>query len=229
MAGSRRRTDCNHAAAFAESELQPQFQLAVPRHERRQRRGVKRLRRAGFVEQRIAQPQRQVGFLEGDARIARRGNDAAPVGVGAEQGGFHQGAVGDRLGDLPRLGVGARAGHIDAHQVRRALGVGGDGAGQLPADRRQRGAELRQTVAGERRAFRLAVGQDEQRVVGAGVALDADAVEAAVAGGAQDGVKIVGRDRGVGHQEAEHRRHVRPDHRGPLGESRDPDVDPVHV
>ena len=69
----------------------------------------------------------------------------------------------------------------------------------------------------------LAVGQQQQRVVGAGVPLDADAVE-----------RLVGRPRGPAapgrpaataasrEDERQHRRHVRPDHGRALGDAGQP-------
>ena len=68
----------------------------------------------------------------------------------------------------------------------------------------------------------LAVGEQQQRVVGAGVALDADAVERGVGGAAGQRVQVGRGDGGVGQDEGQHRRHVRADHRRPLGEAGQP-------
>ncbi|MBN8921214.1 MAG: hypothetical protein J0H62_11280, partial [Rhizobiales bacterium] len=153
--------------------------------------------------------------------VPRRRHHAAPVRVVAEHRRLHQRALGDRLGDLPRLGVGAAALHVDRDEVARPLGVDGDLAGELGAHAADRVAERRQVVPGERRAG--AVGEREHGVVRARVALDADAVERGLAPGLQDRVEVGGGDGGVGHHEPEHGRQVRADHRRALREAGDRD------
>ena len=88
---------------------------------------VERLRRAGVVQQHIAEPQRQLRFLEFDARIPGGGDNTAPVRIGAKDGRLDQGAVGDALRHLTGRGVAGQALEVDAHQVRGAFGVGSDG------------------------------------------------------------------------------------------------------
>ena len=79
----------------------------------------------------------------------------------------------------------------------------------------------REVVARQRLAAGRAVGHQQHRVVGAHVSVDADAVEAVAAAASEPG-RSPG-SRGVGHDQGEHRRHVRAHHRGPLGDSRDLD------
>ena len=67
-----------------------------------------------------------------------------------------------------------------------------------------------------------AVGQNEQRVVGGHVAVDAEPVEAPSGREDQRLAQPGRRDVGVGHDEAQHRRHVRVDHASALGHPRDP-------
>ena len=89
-----------------------------------------------------------------------------------------------------RLGVGARAFHVDRHEMRRAFRVGGHVAGQFPTH----------AVSGAAKRARLspssfgpsAVRQKDQRIVGAGVALDADAVERLVRGLRTSGARSAG-------------------------------------
>ncbi len=159
-------------------------------------------------------------FLELHAGITGGGHDAAPVGVGAEDRRLDQGAVGDRHPDLSGLAVAAQPVHVNRDQLRRALGVGGDGLCQFGAHVGDGPAIGGQVVALERvrlPAAGLAVGEDEQRVVGAGVALDAHAVEGLGGGGLRQGGEVGGRDAGVAEDEGEHRRHVWTDHGRALG------------
>ena len=100
-------------------------------------------------------------------------------------GRLHQRAVGHGLGDLQgRLAVGAAA-DFDGDQVRGPFAVAGDRLGQIDAHFVQGRLERGQIVAGQRLAAGRAVGQQQHRVVGAHVAVDAHAVEAVVGRGAQ--------------------------------------------
>src|SRR5206468_4124837 len=63
-----------------------------------------------------------------------RGNESAPVGVGAKDGGLDQGAVGDGFGDLSRFDVGPQAFDLDHQQMRRPLGIGGNRPRQISAN-----------------------------------------------------------------------------------------------
>ena len=61
--------------------------------------------------------------------------DAAPVGVGAEDGALEEVVAGDAAGDLERVVHGGGAADLDGDVVVGALGVGDQLAGQVGADR----------------------------------------------------------------------------------------------
>src|SRR5690606_36767760 len=68
---------------------------------------------------------------------------------------------------------------------------------------------------------RGAGGEDDDRVVGGGAAVDGDGVEGVGHRSPQQLGQLVGGDGGVGGEHGEHRRHVRGQHRGPLGHPAD--------
>ena len=161
------------AAAGAEREPQPEVDLAVVLQVRRRRRRVERQRLAVAVQQQVAHPQRQVRLLERHAGVAGRRHDPAPVRVGAEDRRLHQGALGDRLGD--RAGPRRRSGSPRRRCVIRWLAPSASAAicrarsAHTSCDRARR--TRRASSPASVRAG--AVGEQEDRVVGAGVPLDA--------------------------------------------------------
>ena len=167
--------------------------------------------------------ERDLRGVEADAGVTGGRDDAAPIGVGAGDRRLHQRAVGDRLGDLPGVVLRLAAVDFDGDQVRRPFAVGGNRLGQVFADFVERGAEFGERLAREHRAAGRAVGQQQHRVVGAHVAVDADAIERFVDRVGERGLGVGLGERRVGHDQREHRRHVRADHRGALGDAGDRD------
>src|SRR5438105_8977144 len=98
-------TSPERAMARSERKAETQTDFPVVLQIRGGRGGVKGLRRAGMIEEHVAQPQRQLLFLEHHPRVTRRGYDAAPVGVSAKDRRLDQGAVRDRLGHAPGLRI----------------------------------------------------------------------------------------------------------------------------
>jgi tetratricopeptide (TPR) repeat protein len=219
------------AAAGAEGEAQAQVDVPLAPQVRRGGGAVERLRHPAVVQQQVAQPQRQLLLLELHAGVTRRRDDPPPVGVRPEDRRLDQRALGHRLRHAQRLAVVAQPLDLDGHQVAGPLRVGDDRPRQFGADPRDRPGEARQPLplqAGHSTpGERLAVGEQQQRVVGAGVPLDADAVEAPRRGAARHGGQVVRRHGGVAEDEGEQGRHVRPDHGGPLGHAGQPDVPAV--
>jgi hypothetical protein len=73
----------------------------------------------------------QLGHVEiVHAGIADRGQDAAQVRVGGEEGGLHQRRVADRVGDLAALFHAAALFHHDTHELGGAFAVAHDGLRQ---------------------------------------------------------------------------------------------------
>src|SRR3954468_2340065 len=68
-------------------------------HEGGDGRRIERQRRALVIEEEIAEPQRQVAFIEFNAGIPGGGDDAPPVRIGAEDRGLDQGTVRHGGGD----------------------------------------------------------------------------------------------------------------------------------
>ena len=136
--------------------------------------------------------------------------------------------MGDRVGHLPALGD-ARAA-FDAHgdELGRALAVAHDRLREPARDLDDRVAQraafgrCRDRVIGALPA-RWRRDQDE-RIVGRGVAVDRDAVERLVGRLAHEALQQRRIDDGIGGDEAEHRRHVRMDHAGALADAGDGDA-----
>ena len=155
--------------------------------------------------------------------VAGGGHDAAPVGVLAEQGGLEQGGAGDGPGHQLGVLLGGQAVGLHDHQMGGALAVGGDAAGHIHADHVQNlgeGGLVRLSLHGHAGG---AVGQQEQGVVGAGVAVHGHHVEALVGAGLQHGLHHGGVDLGVGGDVGQHGGHVGVDHAGALGAGADAD------
>ena len=102
-----------------------------------------------------------------------------------------------------------------------ALAVGGHLLGQLRAQGLEGLQERRVILAlfGDDRVARHAVCQHDAGVVGGGVAVHADAVEADVDSLQQSSADHLGRNGAVGGQEAEHGAHVGVDHAAALGDA----------
>ena len=119
---------------------------------------------------------------EGRAAPAQRGDDAAPVGIAAVDGGLDERALGnDTRRDTGLVRVGGPV-HRDAKVPCRALGVGDELLGERITDLEERAFEgvRRARALGKRRTARGAVGEQDARVVGRRIAVNRDAVEGAV-------------------------------------------------
>ena len=104
-------------------------------------------------------------------------------------------------------------------EMARPLRIAGHVAGQFLTHTDRGRAEFVKRLSHQLRAG--AVGQEDQRIVGARVPFDADAVERLIGGERRQRGQIGGIDGGIGQHKRQHRRHVRADHRRPLGESGD--------
>ena len=133
--------------------------------------------------------------------------DPAPVGVAAEERRLDQRRVGDRAGDPLGLGGAGRLADLDPADPGGALAVADDLDRQLHEDRLQQAA----AAAACRRRRSPAAGRMSLVLIWPSTVIrlkEASTARAQRGGG-------VGDD-GVGLDEAEHRRHVRLDHPGPL-------------
>src|SRR5690606_22872544 len=75
-------------------------------------------------DQHVAEVNGDSGHVEiGKARPADGGEDAAPVGVGGEQGGLHQGGFRHGVGHRQAFGAGGTAGDIDGDELGGPLPV----------------------------------------------------------------------------------------------------------
>ena len=155
---------------------------------------------------------------------AQRGQDAAPGRIAAEDPGLDQAAARDGARQIARCRAIGHPRDVDDQQLGRALAVGGDGARQLAAQLGERGAEaVKLGPAGSMTgAPERAVGQRDHAVVGRHVAVDGDGVERLLDAPGQRRLQRRRRDRRVGGDEAEHRRHLRVDHPRALGDRGQP-------
>ena len=185
-----------------------------------------------MIEQQIAQPQRQVLFLELDSRITRRRHDAAPVGVGAENGRLDQGAFRDRLGHAVRL---ASSRNPSTSMVTRCV------APSASAAMARASSPHTSAIAAPNRAQRLALQSEGPTRLVAPLASSSSVSLVLVwpstlmqlkvwsAALRASAARSSGRHGGVGEDEGQHGGHVRPDHGRPLGHARQADVDAVQI
>ncbi len=167
-----------------------------------------------------------------DAGVTHRGQDAAQVGVAGEERRLHQRRVRNGIGRQLALGFRAATLHLHGDELGGALAVAHDGLGELLRNRHhglgQRQA-LRRTQRGDRRVPGLLRGHQHEAVVGGGVAIDGDAVEAGIGRLLGKRLQRVGIDHGVGGHEAQHRGHVRANHPGAFADAGDSDRSPADL
>ena len=118
--------------------------------------------------------------VEGDAGVAGGGEQAAPVGIGGGPGGFAERGVWRWCGRWCGVGVGAGAGDVERDDVGDAFAVVDDGVGELSRRPRCSAASKAWAAWAFAADAACAAGEQEHGVVGGGVAVDGDGVEAGV-------------------------------------------------
>ena len=110
------------------------------------------------------------------AGVADGGDEASPVRIAAGPRGFYQRGMGDGFGDAQ--GVGIAGGAVDAQfdNMGDTFAVGDDLPRERSADLGERGGEVR--IAGADGGAAGAGSEQQHGVVGGGVAVDGDAIEA---------------------------------------------------
>ena len=129
----------------------------------------------------------------------------------------------DRARDGPGLGVVACARDLARDERRGALAVGRLLAGQVAGDRLDapRRARRPRRPGADRRRARGAGREDEDRVVGARVAVDRSWFQVRAAAGRRSAPEDGRLDRRVGQDDRQHRGHARVDHPHALGDAAD--------
>src|ERR1035437_1496684 len=154
----------------------------------------------------LVQHQLRAGAAEG-------GDNAAPVGIAAVDGGLDQIGAGDGARQGAGVGFAGGADDGDGEHLSGALAVAGALLAEVNADLLQGHLEGLQPVAWqERPATGGAIGEDRQHVVGAGVTVHGDQVEAAFNTTGEHLAQLGSGHGGVGGQEPEHGGHVDVDH-----------------
>ena len=125
------------------------------------------------------------------------------LGSALDQAVLQSGDVAMVRGDGFGVGVGAGSGDFERDDVGDTFAVVDDLVGERIADTLQRGLEGRDDFALGGDAARAA-GEQQDGIVGGGVAVDGDAVEAGVDGGGEHGVEVVGAGGEVGEDVGEH-------------------------
>ena len=164
-----------------------------------------------------------LGGIHVRAGIAGSSHDAAPVGVAAEHGSLEQHGAGDGLGDQAGVMLGGQAVSLDLDQVSGALAVGSDAAGDVDADMLDQAGKRSLVFLGLDLNAGGAVGQQEDGVVGGGVAVDGAHVEALVDRRGEHLLQVGSVSLGVGGDVNQHGGHVGVDHTGALGHRADTD------
>ncbi len=158
------------------------------------------------------------------AGVTDGGDETAPVGIGAGPGGFDERRMGDGFGDAKSIGIRCRSFDVQFDDVSDAFAVGDDLSGERGADLGEGGGEL--GVIGADGCAAGSGGEQQDGVVGGGVAVNGDAVEADFDGLAEVGVEDGGLDGGVGEDVDEHGGvgyELRVNHAGAFGQGGDAD------
>ena len=186
---------------------------------------MERHRRAGFHNADAVDEQGDF-FLDGGGAAAAQGHhQAAPVGVGAIDCRLDQVAAGDGFGGQAGVGVAARAVHLHGDEAGGALAVAGQHPGQAGADLMQgivEGGGVGGTVVNDGIAG-APVGEGEESVVGAAVAVHGEHIESCVGDGLDGGLEEAGVNGGVGGGKGQHRCHIGVNHPGAFGHAADGD------
>ena len=198
----------------------------------RRSRRIERLRRSSLEKKHITQPKRKLLLFKDQPRISCGRYDSAPVRISPEDRRLDKGAVRHGLGHPLRLGIVAAAFHLNRDEMRRSFGIGRDGTGQVGANSDGGVLEASQALTLETRfpatRFLRTVGQEQQRIVGAGMPLDTDTVERLRRGSACQRGQVCRGNGSIGQDERQHRRHVRPDHGRALGKTGEADFHTVN-
>ena len=158
--------------------------------------------------------------VQRDTGLARGHQDAAEIGIAAEERGLDQRRVRDLRARRDRrrrrcARLSPRSSPVWSRLRRRA---------PVPARARRhlRARPLRSWPDRGRRApiSRRATRHQQQRIVGRHVAVDSDRVETVRQRAFERAPELRRLDGGVGHDEGEHRRHLRLDHAGAFGAAR---------
>ncbi len=161
-------------------------------------------------------------LVEADAGVAGGVGQASPVGVGAVPGGFDEEGVADGAGDFFGVGFGLAAFDDEFDEFGHFFAVADDLFGERVTDFVDGFAEgLEQGGGGFRGEAGAAVGEEQDGIVRAHVAVDGDPVEGPVAGGGEGVFEDLVGGVEVGREEGEHGGHVGLDHAGSLGHARD--------
>ena len=163
-----------------------------------------------------------VGLLAG---LADRHDDAAPIGVARRERGLDQRRIADREPDAPRRPRRRRAGHLDGDEFLRALAVAHDLLRQVDHHRVERAAEIAEpAIARARHAAGAAPCRSRTAARVSLVEVSPStviAVERALGRRAEQRLQHRRRQRRVGEDIGQHRRHVGRDHARALGEAVD--------
>ena len=150
------------------------------------------------------------------------GQQAAEVGVRGEEGGFDQRGAGDGIGGPACFVAAFGVADFDGDEFGRAFAIADDGLGEFEGEAAKQVFELFVARVGDVVDFALAVfagGDDDEAVVGAGVAVHGDAVEGVVGDFLRHQLEDGLGNFGIGGDEAEHGRHVGMNHAGAFGDA----------
>ena len=134
--------------------------------------------------------------IDGGAGVPDGAEDPAPVGIAARPGRLDQERIADGAGDAVGVLAGLRSDDINGHELGCAFAVPHDAPGQVEAEG---GHGLLESgcvaIHGlQRRVAGGAIGEEQDRVVGAPVAIDGYAIEGLFDGGPEAGLKKGGVD-----------------------------------
>ncbi len=170
------------------------------------------------VELLLAEPDHDPVLIDVDvvAALSDRHRDATPIRIGSVDRRLHERRVHDCFRDSLRLRVVAPA--VDRHdeQLRRALTIAGDHAGE-----RERHLVQPDFEPSEVDWSRGSARHDCSGVARGGVGVDAHRIQRAIDDPPEHRVEIRRVHGGVGHEQCDQRRHVGLDHPDALGEADD--------
>ena len=207
--------------ALAPAQVDGDGKLGLLHDRRRPRFVVRTGTHAVPANQHIPDPDIQLVLIQPHPGITDRTRNPSPVRVTAKKGGLDQRGIGHGPGDLPGILIRSGAPDKNINHPGRPLAVLDAHPGQLAQRLTDCGLEGPEVAARlcDRPVVGQTVGHQHQRVAGTGIPVHADGVKRIAQRHVQGLAQGVGLDRSVGHDIAQHGRHIGVDHARTFGQT----------
>ena len=165
-------------------------------------------------------------LFDPSAGVTNGVNNASPVRIVAVPGALDQLRIGNSLRDLLGVRFGSGVDDLERDELGNAFAIADDGFGELVHNKAESVFENLTLFASASNCFVAGgtVGEDQDGVVGAGVAIDGDAIEGMLEGAFEGSFQTGFGDVGISGDVTKHGRHIGIDHARSFGTSADADA-----